>query len=437
MAHIIMLTIGSGGDLYPFFRMGSVLQQHGHRVTLVTHCIYEQESMKRGFAFMPFDTTAQYQLMMNADIQVQVQNPASGIDFTRKYLLPRMEDNARRIAELYDGAETLLIGHYMIHVLAQMIAERLRIPYVTVFLAPSFLEGAQTSSTMSRYFGQEINGIRQRFELAPVRNWERLMEDYSHGVAFWPHWFGDTAERERITKAGFLLHENEEEIPAAYRSQIVEERPVLITHATTPPISPAFFQASIEACETLGLPAIVVTRHVDVVPQRLPAGILHVDRLPFSKIMPSVRLLIHHGGIGTLGQALQAGIPQLILGNGFDRPRNAGYVSGLGAGGYLPISRWNKDDVSAAIQQLLDQPQVQEACQVASCRMRDSDPDKLVVDIVARALEGTPTRSGELQYGEPQQTTDSLHETIELLQGLTPEHRRQLMAKLVARKAKA
>lgn len=434
MAHIIMLTIGSGGDLYPFIRIGCALKQQGHRVTLVTHCVFEREAAEHGFGFMPFDTMAQYQLTMNADIQIQVQNPAAGIDYTRKYLLPRIEENVVKIAGLYDGGQTLLVGHYMIHVLAQMIAEQLHIPYVTVFLAPSFLEGAQTSSTMTSYFSKEINGIRARVGLAPVQDWEQTMQDYTHGLAFWPDWFGETAERERITKAGFLLHENVEEIPAPYRTKMAAERPVLITHATTPPVSPAFFQSCIEACEALSLPAVVVTRHREYVPQHLPERILYTERLPFSKVMRHVRLLIHHGGIGTLGQALQAGVPQLILGNGFDRPRNAGYVKALGAGDYLPISRWNKDAVAASLQPLLHRPEVAAACRMASGNIRGCDPDQTIVDIASRALEqGRPIRSALPDSG--QQADDSLQDTIKLLQRLSPEHRAQLMAKLKARKA--
>ena len=37
------------------------------------------------------------------------------------------------------------------------------------------------------------------------------------------------------------------------------------------------------------------------------------DYAPFSEIFPRARIVIHHGGIGTTGQALRAGKAQLVV----------------------------------------------------------------------------------------------------------------------------
>jgi len=38
MANVVMTTHWTGGDVYPFIRIGSALnQRYGHKVTLVTH----------------------------------------------------------------------------------------------------------------------------------------------------------------------------------------------------------------------------------------------------------------------------------------------------------------------------------------------------------------------------------------------------------------
>jgi len=434
MAHIIMVTIGSGGDLYPFIRIGKALKRRGHRITLLTHCVHEQEAREHGFAFVPFDNMAEYRLVMNADMQVQVQDPKAGGDFFRKYLFPKIEESFRKTTGLYDGTPTLLVGHYMIHVLAQMIAEKLQIPYLTVFLAPSFLEGAKTPATMLSYFSEQINYIRREAGLAPIRNWERMMNAYSHGLAFWPQWFSANDWDESITGAGFLLHDNSEDMPDDYRGWMEEHRPVLITHATTPPVSSSFFHSCIEACEMLELPAVVVTKYREHLPRRMPPHMVHADSLPFSKAMPLVKLLIHHGGIGTLGQALQAGIPQLILGNGFDRPRNAVYVKALGVGEYLPISRWKKEDAANAIRRLLGQSDIQQACRSVSDMVKANDPDTIIGEVAERLLAEKAISPSEQSDPCPEGEKVSLQNTIQLLQGLSPESRARLMTKLKARK---
>jgi rhamnosyltransferase subunit B len=44
---------------------------------------------------------------------------------------------------------------------------------------------------------------------------------------------------------------------------------------------------------------------------------------PHSQLFPKAPLFVHHGGIGTTGQALIAGKPQFIVHNNSDQPDNA------------------------------------------------------------------------------------------------------------------
>jgi UDP:flavonoid glycosyltransferase YjiC (YdhE family) len=53
---------------------------------------------------------------------------------------------------------------------------------------------------------------------------------------------------------------------------------------------------------------------------------------PFSEVFPMCSALICHAGIGTVGQALRAGVPVLALPFGFDQPFNARLVTRVGAG---------------------------------------------------------------------------------------------------------
>jgi len=50
MANILIATHWTGGDVYPFIRIGKALKRRGHDVTIFTHCIYknivEQDGMK-------------------------------------------------------------------------------------------------------------------------------------------------------------------------------------------------------------------------------------------------------------------------------------------------------------------------------------------------------------------------------------------------------
>jgi UDP:flavonoid glycosyltransferase YjiC (YdhE family) len=72
--------------------------------------------------------------------------------------------------------------------------------------------------------------------------------------------------------------------------------------------------------------------------------------------------VIHHGGIGTLAQALAAGVPQLVLASGFDRPDNATRLQRLGVAEHLPPSCWKPAAAVEALRRLLESPDVRERC---------------------------------------------------------------------------
>jgi UDP:flavonoid glycosyltransferase YjiC (YdhE family) len=77
------------------------------------------------------------------------------------------------------------------------------------------------------------------------------------------------------------------------------------------------------------------------------------DYAPFSEVFPHARAIIHHGGIGTMGQALRAGKPQLVvpfLGDQFD---NAERVTRLGVGRWLGQNRYSRSRVARALRELL------------------------------------------------------------------------------------
>jgi rhamnosyltransferase subunit B len=70
------------------------------------------------------------------------------------------------------------------------------------------------------------------------------------------------------------------------------------------------FARALAACTTLGLRAIVITPFRDQLPASLPDSVRHVSYAPFDLLLPRLRALVHHGGIGTLAQGLIAGVPQ-------------------------------------------------------------------------------------------------------------------------------
>lgn len=52
--HFVCLTIGSRGDVQPYIALGLRLKQDGHKVTIVTHCEFDETTMRaRGDCGVP------------------------------------------------------------------------------------------------------------------------------------------------------------------------------------------------------------------------------------------------------------------------------------------------------------------------------------------------------------------------------------------------
>jgi UDP:flavonoid glycosyltransferase YjiC (YdhE family) len=91
----------------------------------------------------------------------------------------------------------------------------------------------------------------------------------------------------------------------------------------------------VDACRRLGRRGLLLSRYRDQLPADLPPGVRHFDYVPLSRVLPRAAALVSHGGIGTLSQALAAGIPQLIMPLGFDQFDNAARLGRLGVAATL------------------------------------------------------------------------------------------------------
>src|SRR5690606_22840964 len=116
--------------------------------------------------------------------------------------------------------------------------------------------------------------------------------------------------------------------------------PLLVTGGTGKMIKPGFYEASIAACKQMGRRTILDTRHDEFVQGDLPDHIRWYRVLPLASVYPLVAGVIHHGGIGTITGAMEAGVPQLALAADTDRPDNGMRIRRLGIGGYLPPMQW-------------------------------------------------------------------------------------------------
>ena len=95
-------------------------------------------------------------------------------------------------------------------------------------------------------------------------------------------------------------------------------------------------------------------RNLSTSASALPASVLAIDYAPHGPLFARAAAVVHHGGIGTLGEALRAGRPMLVVPFAHDQPDNAARVERLGVARVLRRSESSADVLAAELEALLD-----------------------------------------------------------------------------------
>jgi UDP:flavonoid glycosyltransferase YjiC (YdhE family) len=87
-----------------------------------------------------------------------------------------------------------------------------------------------------------------------------------------------------------------------------------------------------------------------------PPGVRIVESMPLNALLPTCDALIHQGGAGTMLTALHHALPQLVLPQIFDEAANANQLTATGAALTHPAQGLTPADLTAAANNLLDNP---------------------------------------------------------------------------------
>ncbi len=101
-----------------------------------------------------------------------------------------------------------------------------------------------------------------------------------------------------------------------------------------------WLRMSLEALQSTGRRGIILTGTAPLEDASCPKEVLLADFVPHAWLYARAAAAVHHGGAGTTGAALRAGIPAVVVPHNFDQPFWGNRVARLGAGP-PPILRRN------------------------------------------------------------------------------------------------
>jgi UDP:flavonoid glycosyltransferase YjiC (YdhE family) len=155
-----------------------------------------------------------------------------------------------------------------------------------------------------------------------------------------------------------------------------------------------FFETSIAACRLAGTRGILISHFFYQIPKPLPADIMHVEYVSYDALLPKLGALVHHGGIGTLSQALRAGVPQLIRPIAYDQFDNSSRAVQLGVARELLPEQYSAHAAADALAYLMSDDHVRKQCKAIASHFTSADSSAIQIACDTITSRCRPTQCG-------------------------------------------
>lgn len=360
---ILIMALGSLGDILPFTAIGAELRRRGHEVIFYGNEYFKRHVEEAGLQFRPTSPATEYEAFLRSPRAI---DPKEGMRAVANGVMGRVKDSHQMMAQDVLPGRTLVLASTFAFA-ARLLRETDSVPCAVLHLAPSVLRSCYLAPrfsplghmralprfakallwrVMDRKFMDPLytvpfNRIRAQLGLAPIA---RMFHHWLHAAdatfCMTPDWFAarqpDWPASVQMTGFPFADYgKNQPMTPDLIQFLDAGPAPVVVSAGTANVVSHEFYAAAIEACRVLGLRVVAVTAEPKQLPAGLPDSVMHVNYAPFDTLLLRAAAFIHHGGIGSVAQALRAGVPQIIQPMAFDQFDNASRVTLLNAGGEI------------------------------------------------------------------------------------------------------
>jgi UDP:flavonoid glycosyltransferase YjiC (YdhE family) len=403
---IVLTTFGSLGDLNPFIALALGLQARGHQPVIAASAYYRDAVQIAGIAFHAVrpDLDPQDKSMLR-----RAMHPHRGTEaIIREIVFPFIRETYTDLNRVLRYADALVT--HPISYAGHIAAEKHGLTWISIVLSPvSFLSAhdmpvlpglvvpalpgklglivnrffIQLVKTGTRRWCRPVNRLRAGLKLAAGKHPlfegqhspELVLAMFSSVLAqSQPDW----PPQSRITGYGFYDGADVDgDLPPQLKRFLGNGTPPIVFALGSVAVHTAsnFFGMAIESAVQLKMRAVmVVGQDSDNLPSRgLPSNVLAVDHAPYSKLFPEAAAIVHHGGIGTTGQALKAGKPTLVVPFAHDQPDNARRLERLGISQTIPFKRCSVRNMVCALKRLTENPPYRERAATIGQQVRTED----------------------------------------------------------------
>ena len=415
---IAVLTAGTRGDVEPYLALACALLQRGHQVILGAPRLeqFERAAAAVGVPFAGLGPA--YDPRAVGQVFERVARTRLPLGDTRVYfqaLRARVVSMYPDCLSLAERAELVVVGHTQLA--GCLAAERAARPFVsgwvswcelpTRFRPPRRLPnlGPRANALLwallgrfaDRLLGTDLNRLRRAYGLSPVGRFldEGLVSPNLNLIAISPLVTPpapDWPARHRVT--GYWPLERPDWHPPPELETFVnrDPKPICISFGSVVAADPARLSGLlVEAVERSGRPAVLQAGWSELGQGPLPPSILRAGHVPHDWLFQRVAAVVHHGGAGTVGAALRAGLPTVVVPPMPEQRRWAARLAELGvAPRPIPRRRLTAERLARAITTVTDDPDLRERAAALGAAVRAEDG----LGTAVRLLESYPTERG-------------------------------------------
>jgi len=413
LARILINCFGSLGDLYPYLAVGAELCRRGHAVTIATSTAYRARVEAADLAFHAVRPNVD---LDDRELLAYVMDTRRGSERVVRYMAELVRDS---YADTLPAAqEADLIVTHPVTFASVVVAQKLRLPWVSTVLAPLSLLSAidppvppqtpwlyhlrvfgpglmkrlwDTARRQTLAWVKPILDLRRELGLPPGEN---PLFDGSHSptrvLALFSRYLAapqvDWPPNTVVT--GFPFYDRGELPPELDAFLAKGPAPVVFTLGSSAVgAAGSFYIESLAAVKRAGCRAVFLTGpHSQGLPDALPDGVIAQAYAPHGALFPRAAVIVHQGGIGTTAQAMRSGRPELVVPFGHDQFDNGARVARCGAAQVLYQSRYNARRAADRLQRLLHESRYAQAAVKLSEHVKSEDGARAAADAIERSL---------------------------------------------------
>ncbi|MEC1678376.1 glycosyltransferase [Bacillus mojavensis] len=345
--HISIINIPAYGHVNPTLALVEKLCEKGHRVTYATTEEFAASVQQAGAEALIYHTS------LNIDpkqIREMIEKNETPISLLKESLsiLPQLED-------LYQNDHPDLIIYDFIALAGKLFADKLHIPVIKLCSSyaqnESFQLGSEDMLLKMKEAEAEFKAYLEQEQL-PAVSFEQLAVPEALNIVFMPKSFQIQHETfdDRFCFVGPSLGKRTEQ-----ESLEIEKGDgplMLISLGTAFNAWPEFYKMCIEAFRNSSWQVIMsVGKTID--PESLdeiPANFTIRQSVPQLEVLAKADLFISHGGMNSTMEAMNAGVPLVVIPQMYEQELTAKRVDELGLGVYLPKEEVTVSRLQEAVQ---------------------------------------------------------------------------------------